>query len=247
MRVDRLCVSIQIGLWNVVSVPDGAPAVSAADDDSAAPKSGDADRKFSYLQTCQNLLQSIDFANEARRPHHFRQYHVAVPAHLLRDQQRAIGFDRSSDMTMSAQQCDAHIDGAPVNTCLLCVLQIFLAVDRDAAGENLAKELSRRLGRQKCKLTEWPADWLGHWTYLGVEEAGKLHKEHQAVCALSVMRAGSHERTVLACFTAVLRLNICTLVSNCIALRRRSPSSTAAQSQITWLTARRQTRPRCRA
>jgi hypothetical protein len=62
-----------------------------------------------------------------------------------------------------------------------CVLQIFLAVDRDSAGENLAKELSRRLGRQKCKLTEWPQDWLAHWVYLGAEQASKLQEQHGAV------------------------------------------------------------------
>ena len=60
-------------------------------------------------------------------------------------------------------------------------MQIYLAVDQDAAGENLARELSRRLGRQRCKLTEWPADWHGHVDLIGIEEAERRAQQHAAV------------------------------------------------------------------
>ena len=58
---------VQIGLWNVVSVPDGAPAPSTAAQE--AGKKPDNDRKFSYLQSCQKLLQSMEYANEVRAHH----------------------------------------------------------------------------------------------------------------------------------------------------------------------------------
>lgn len=61
---------MQIGLWNVVSVPDGAPSAPAGGGKAAAAVGDDGkplgpDRKFSYLQTCEALLQSIEYANEA--------------------------------------------------------------------------------------------------------------------------------------------------------------------------------------
>jgi hypothetical protein len=54
---------LQIDVWNVVSVPDGAPSASRPDDSSPAPNQ---DRKFSYLQSSENLLQSMAYANEVR-------------------------------------------------------------------------------------------------------------------------------------------------------------------------------------
>jgi DNA primase len=70
--------------------------------------------------------------------------------------------------------------------------QIYLAVDRDSAGENLARELSRRLGRQKCKVTQWPEDWRDHACHLGSEEAARRHDEHvQARCLEHVQALAS--------------------------------------------------------
>ena len=68
---------MQVDLWNAVSVPDGAPssgpvavgtdgseATATAANDSVPPPA--RDKKFSYLHTCEALLQSSEFANEAR-------------------------------------------------------------------------------------------------------------------------------------------------------------------------------------
>jgi hypothetical protein len=54
--------TVQAGLWNVVSVPDGAPAVVREDVQADASQ----DRKFSYLRSCQNILQSPEFSEEVR-------------------------------------------------------------------------------------------------------------------------------------------------------------------------------------
>lgn len=64
------------------------------------------------------------------------------------------------------------------------LLQIYLAVDRDKAGETLAAELSRRLGRQKCKLTQWPANWIAHSVHLGAEEAMRRMQQFEDVRTL---------------------------------------------------------------
>lgn len=56
---------LQIGLWNVISVPDGAPSVSRDDDDP--PPTPEKDRKFSYLKSSQKLLQNLDYACDVRR------------------------------------------------------------------------------------------------------------------------------------------------------------------------------------
>ena len=60
-------------------------------------------------------------------------------------------------------------------------MQVVLAVDADAAGAALAGELGRRLGRQKCKLTAWPADWPAHALYLGTDEAYKRMRAYAKV------------------------------------------------------------------
>lgn len=61
--------SVQIGLWNVVSVPDGAPAPSkSADGTAAAAPAAGGDRKFSYLNNCKELLQSFEYAKEVCPP-----------------------------------------------------------------------------------------------------------------------------------------------------------------------------------
>lgn len=55
---------MQAGLWNVVSVPDGAPS-RVKEDSEPDPQQ---DRKFSYLQTCQHMLQNLDLAQDVRLP-----------------------------------------------------------------------------------------------------------------------------------------------------------------------------------
>lgn len=47
----------------MVSVPDGAPS-RVKEDSEVDPQK---DRKFSYLQTCQHMLQNLDLAHEVRR------------------------------------------------------------------------------------------------------------------------------------------------------------------------------------
>jgi hypothetical protein len=60
------------------------------------------------------------------------------------------------------------------------LLQIILAVDRDTAGDHLATELARRLGRQKCKLTRWPVNWLDH-TYIDTNKALQYMSDFEKV------------------------------------------------------------------
>jgi DNA primase len=60
-------------------------------------------------------------------------------------------------------------------------LQICLAVDADAAGDTLAAELARRLGRTKCMVTAWPKNWNDHAVYLDAEEAEKRFNDHSEV------------------------------------------------------------------
>jgi 5S rRNA maturation endonuclease (ribonuclease M5) len=64
-------------------------------------------------------------------------------------------------------------------------MQICLAVDADAAGETLANELARRLGRNKCKITKWPRDWRDHEVHLESIEAERRFQEHSEVCHVS--------------------------------------------------------------
>ena len=52
-----VCV-LQAGLWNVVSVPDGAPSTVRDEVDPSQ------DRKFTYLNNCQDMLQKPDFSAE---------------------------------------------------------------------------------------------------------------------------------------------------------------------------------------
>ena len=61
--------ALQIGVWNVASVPNGALAPTACGEGRPRPPAGQGlaqERKYSYLHTCQALLQSNDFASEAR-------------------------------------------------------------------------------------------------------------------------------------------------------------------------------------
>lgn len=53
---------MQAGLWNVVSVPDGAPATVRDEVDPSQ------DRKFSYFHSCKDMLQNPDFSAEVTSP-----------------------------------------------------------------------------------------------------------------------------------------------------------------------------------
>lgn len=55
---------LQAGLWNAVSVPDGAPAQARKESDPLPPAG--QDKKFSYLDTCAPLFKSAR-AREVRR------------------------------------------------------------------------------------------------------------------------------------------------------------------------------------
>ena len=53
---------LQVGLWNVVSVPDGAPSTVKEEHDLSQ------DRKFSYFYSCKDMLQKPDFSTEVPSP-----------------------------------------------------------------------------------------------------------------------------------------------------------------------------------
>lgn len=53
---------LQAGLWNVVSVPDGAPSTVRDEVDPSQ------DRKFSYFYSCKDMLQNPDFSTEVSLP-----------------------------------------------------------------------------------------------------------------------------------------------------------------------------------
>ena len=60
------CSVIQAGLWNAVSVPDGAPPKATPEDaELLSPKK---DRKFSYMDTCADLLDEQSHKADVVRP-----------------------------------------------------------------------------------------------------------------------------------------------------------------------------------
>ena len=57
---------IQAGLWNAVSVPDGAPP--KATPENVELPSPEKDRKFSYMDTCAELLDEQSHKADVVRP-----------------------------------------------------------------------------------------------------------------------------------------------------------------------------------
>jgi hypothetical protein len=70
-------------------------------------------------------------------------------------------------------------------------LQIYLAVDADNAGSNLAIELARRLNRPRCKITVWPTDWASHLVYMDQESVLKKIQDYEKVRIGRGCRAGA--------------------------------------------------------
>lgn len=65
------------------------------------------------------------------------------------------------------------------------VAQVYLAVDADSAGTNLAAELSRRLGRPRCKITTWPSGWQDHGVYMDLDNALSRLQQYETVRPLT--------------------------------------------------------------